>query len=180
MVSGMTTPTTGGGQRLGGPAGGGIPLRLLTAWALLLLAGAIIFFGFLAWIFPPSPTDFPDRFGLGDFTNLIVLAAPLLAVLIATKLGQVLGSARLIGFVALIEYVVALVLGTLAFLIGLAGRFEGLDDEGVYAFGGVLQALGGIIEALLLLALLALAALWTYRIYTGIGGTLPRLNVHAD
>jgi hypothetical protein len=176
----MTTPTPAGNRRLGGPASGGIPLRPLTAWALLALAGTIIFFGFLAWIFPPSPTDFPDRFGVGDFTNLIVLAAPVLAVLIATKIGPALGSARLIGFIALIEYAVALVLGTLAFLVGLAGRFEGLDDDGVYAFGGVLQALGGILETLLLLALLALAALWTYRIYTGIGGTLPRLNVHAD
>jgi hypothetical protein len=158
----------------------GIPVRLLTAWALLALAGTIIFFGFLAWIFPPSPTDFPDRFEVDPFTNLIVLVAPLLAVLVATKLGPVLGSARLVGSIALIEYAVALVLGTLAFLVGLAGRFEGLEDEGIHAFGGVLQALGGVVETLLLLALLALAALWTYRIYTGIGGTLPRLNVQAD
>jgi hypothetical protein len=158
----------------------GIPLRPLTGWALLALAGTIIFFGFLAWVFPPSPTDFPDRFGVDDFTNLIVLGAPLLAVLIATKLGPVLTSARLMGSIALIEYAVALVLGTLAFLIGLAGRFEGLHEDGVYAFGGVLQALGGVLETLLLLALLALAALWAYRIYTGIGGRLPRLNVQAD
>jgi hypothetical protein len=169
----MTTPRSAG-------TGGGIPLRPLTAWALLALAGTIIFFGFLAWIFPPSPTDFPDRFGVDTFTNLIVLAAPLLAVLVATQLGPVLGYARLVGSIALVEYAVTLVLGTLAFLVGLAGRFEGLNDEGIYAFGGVLQAIGGILVTLLLLALLALAALWTYRIYTGIGGTLPRLNVRAD
>jgi hypothetical protein len=176
----MTTPTPAGDPRLGGSRGGGIPLRSLTAWALIALAGTIIFFGFLAWIFPPSPTDFPDRFGVDDFTNLLVIGGPLLAVLIATRLGPVLGSARLIGSLALIEYVVALVLGVLAFLVGLAGRFEGLHEEGVYAFGGVLQALGGVLETVLLLALLALAALWTYRIYTGIGGTLPRLNVQTD
>jgi hypothetical protein len=166
----MTTPTPRAG----------ILLRPLTAWALVALAGTIIFFGFLAWIFPPSPTDFPDRFGLDGFTSIIVLAAPLLAVLVATKLGPVLAHARLVGSVALIEYAVALLLGTLAFLITLAGRFEGLHDEGFYAFGGVVQALGGILETLLLLALLALAALWTYRIYTGIGGRLPRLNIQAD
>lgn len=177
----MTTPPApAGDRRPGGPSGGGIPLRPLTAWALLALAGTIIFFGFLAWIFPPSPTDFPDRFGVDDFTSLVVIAAPLLAVLVATRLGTVLPAARLIGSIALIEYAVALVLGTLAFLVGLAGRFEGLNDEGIYAFGGVLQALGGVIETLLLLALLAFAALWTYRLYTGAGGTLPRLNVQTD
>jgi hypothetical protein len=158
----------------------GIPLRPLTAGALLALAGTIILFGFLDWIFPPSPRDFPDRFGLGPFTNLIVLAAPLLAMLIATKIGPVLAHARLLGSIALIEYVVALVLGTLAFLITLASRFEGLHDEGIYAFGGVVRGLGGIIESLLVLSLLTLAALWTYRIYTGIGGRMPQLNVRAD
>jgi hypothetical protein len=166
----MTTPSPGGG----------IPLRPLTAWTLLALAGTIIVFGFLDWIFPVGPRDFPDRFGVGAFTELVVLAAPLLAVLIATKIGPMLAHAKLVGAVALIEYAVALLLGALAFLITLAGRFEGLDEDGLYAFGGVLQAVGGIIETLLLLALLALAALWTYRIYTGIGGTLPRLNVQAE
>lgn len=166
----MTTP----------PPGGGIPLRPLTAWTLLALAGTIIVFGFLDWIFPVGPRDFPDRFGVGAFIELIVLAAPLLAVLIATKVGSVLGHAKLVGAVALIEYAVALLLGTLAFLITLAGRFEGLHEDGYYAFGGALQAVGDIIVTLLMLALLALAALWTYRIYTGIGGTLPRLNVQAE
>ena len=166
----MTTPHTGGG----------IPLRPLTSWTLLALAGTIIVFGFLDWIFPVGPRDFPDRFGVGAFIELIVLAAPLLAVLVATKVGPVLRQARLVGAVALIEYAVALLLGTLAFLITLAGRFEGLDEDGLYAFGGALQAVGDILETLLLLTLLALAALWTYRTYTGIGGTLPRLNVQAE
>jgi hypothetical protein len=166
----MTTPLR---------ASGGVPVRLLTAWALLALAGTIIFFGFLTWIFPPSRTDFLDRFGVDSFTNLIVLAAPVLAVLIATKVGPALSQARLIGLVALIEYAVALLLGTLAFLITLASQFEGLG-EGIYAFGGVLRAIGDILVTLLLLALLALAALWTYRIFTGAGGTLPRLTVDTD
>jgi hypothetical protein len=166
----MTTP----------PPGGGIAVRPLTAWTLLALAGAIICFGFLSWIFPTGPRDFPDRFGVDAFTDLVVIAAPLLAVLIVAKVGPVLAQARLVGAVALIEYAVALLLGTLAFLITLAGRFDGLDDDGLYAFGGALQAVGGIIVALLKLALLALAGLWTYRAYVGIGGTLPRLNVQAE
>lgn len=166
----MTTP----------PPGGGIALRPLTAWALLALAATLILFGFLDWIFPVGPRDFPDRFGVGAFTELAVLAAPLLAMLVAAKLGPVLGQARLIGQVALIEYAVAVLLGTLAFLITLAGRFNNLHEDGFYAFGGVLQALGDIIEVLLRLALLALAGLWTYRLYTGIGGTLPRINIQAE
>lgn len=166
----MTTPLPGGG----------IPLRPLTAWALLTLAGTIIVFGFLDWIFPVGPRDFPDRFGVGAFTELVVLVAPLLAMLIASKVGPVLAQAKLVGSVALIEYAVALLLGTLAFLITLAGRFDGLHEDGFYAFGGALQAVAGILETLLLLALLALAALWTYRIYTGIGGRMPQLNVQAE
>jgi hypothetical protein len=166
----MTTPR---------PPANGVPVRLLTAWALLALAGTIILFGFLAWIFPPSRTDFLDRFGLDSFTNLIVLGAPVLAVLIATKLGPVLRQARLIGLLALIEYAAALLFGALAFLITLASRFEGLDS-GIYAFGGVLQGIGGILVDLLKLSLLAFAALWTYRIFTGVGGTLPRLTVDTD
>jgi hypothetical protein len=166
----MTTPR---------PPAGGVPVRLLTAWALVALAGTIILFGFLAWIFPPSRTDFLDRFGVDSFTNLIVLGAPVLAVLIATKVGPALPRARLIGLLALIEYAVALLLGALAFLITLASQFEGLDS-GIYAFGGVLQAIGNILVDLLELSLLALAALWTYRIFTVIGGTLPRLTVDTD
>jgi hypothetical protein len=166
----MTTP----------PSTGGIAVRPLTAWTLLALAGTIILFGFLDWIFPVGPRDFPDRFGVGAFTELAVLVAPVLALLIATKVGPVLAHAKLIGAVALIEYAVALLLGVLAFLITLAGRFEGLHEDGLYAFGGALQAVGGIIQTLLLLALLALAGLWTFRIYSGIGGTLPQLNVQAE
>lgn len=166
----MTTPLSGSG----------IPVRPLTCWALLALAGTIIFFGFLDWIFPTGPRDFPDRFGVGAFTELVVLVAPVLAMLIATKVGPVLAQAKLVGSVALIEYAVALLLGGLAFLITLASRFDGLHDDGLYAFGGALQVVGGILQTLLLLGLLALAALWTFRIYTSIGGTMPRLNVQAE
>jgi hypothetical protein len=174
----MTVPHPAGGPRPGVP-GGGLPLRSLTAWALLALAAAVIFFGFLTWIFPASRTDFLDRFEVGSFTNLTVLVAPLLAVLVATRTGPVLPEAKLLGLVALIEYGIALVLGGLAFLITLASHFQGLD-EGVYALGGVLQGLGAILMTLLRLALLVLAALWTYQLFTRIGGSLPRLHVQAD
>jgi hypothetical protein len=110
------------------------------------------------------------------FTHLGVLVAPLLAVLIATRLGPVLPAARLIGMIAVIEYAAALGLGVLAFLLTIATRFDGLDS-GIYAFGGVLQELGGIVIDLLWLSLLALAGLWTYQLFTSLGGKLPRFNV---
>lgn len=161
-------------------AAGGIPLRLLTAWALLALVAAILAFAFLGWIFPAHRNSgVLDRFDVDTFTQLLVLVAPLLAVLVATRLGPPLRHARLMGLIALIEYAVALVLGLLAFLLTLVTRFDGLDS-GIYAFGGVLHALGGIVIDLLLLALLALAGLWTYQLFTGLGGRLPRLDVRTS
>ena len=55
-------------------------------------------------------------------------------------------------------------------------RFEGFE-EGIYAFGGVLQALGSLILGLLYLALLALAGLYVLQVYTGLGGRLA-INVN--
>lgn len=162
-----------------GPAGTDIPLRPLTAWALLALAGVGILFGFLAWIFPASRTDFFGRFSVDSFTGTTMLVAPLLAVLVAAKLGPVLAQARLLALVALAEYAAALALGALAFLITFASRFDDLEG-GIYAFGGVVQHLGDIVATLLRLALLALAMLWTYQIFAGLGGQLPRLNVQSD
>lgn len=177
----MTTPSSPASPS-GPPAGSppaSLPLRLLTAWALLALAGVIIFFSFLTWIFPSSEVDLLGRFRVEGFTGLTVLVAPLLALLVAVRVGPVLPEARLVGLVALIEYAAALLLGTLAFLITLAGQFDDLG-QGIYAFGGVLQAVGDILGTLLRLALLALAALWTYQLFTRIGGTLPQVNVHSE
>ena len=174
----MTTPPPAGSPAGPGPgpSGTGIEVRPLTAWALLALAAAVIFFSFLTWIFPPSPGDFLGRFNAGSFTNLTVLVAPLLAVLVAARLGPPLPQARTMGLIAVAEYAAALLLGALAFLITIATRFDGLSN-GIYAFGGVLQALGHILVDLLLLALLLLAGLWTYQIFTSLGGRFPRVNV---
>jgi len=168
----MSHPTDPAGS---GPApDAGLPLRLLTAGALVALAGLVIVFGFLEWIFPPFRRDFLDRFDPDPFVSVIVLVAPLLAVLVAARLGRPLRLARLIGQVALVEYAAALVLGALGFLLTLVGRFDDLGS-GIYAFGSVLQRLGDLLITLLLLGLLALAGLWTYRIAGSLGGRLPRL-----
>jgi hypothetical protein len=190
----MTTPPPAPGQP-SGPTGNdrptyvpqagppmpsyGVPVRPLTAWALLLLAGAILAFEFLSWIFPPFSGDFLDRFSLDRFTALQVMVAPLLAMLLATRVGPALPAARLMGMVAVTEYAAAVVLGTLVFLITIATRFDHLGD-GIYAFGGLLAGLGGLAIDGLLLGLLALAGLWTYQIYLRLGGTLPKINIHTN
>lgn len=171
----MTTPTP---SRAGGLPDG-IPLRLLTAWALLALAGAMVAFGFLGWIVPPSRTDFFGRFSVDTFTSVTVLVAPLLAVLVAVKVGPALAQAKLISLGALGVYAAAIVFGALAFLITLVSRFDTLEN-GIYIIGGIVQQLGSILITLLQLALLVLALLWTYQIFSGLGGRLPRLNVRAD
>lgn len=167
----MTNPSSNPGV--------GIPLRSLTAWALLALAGATIFFAFLIWVFPPSRTDLLDRFRVDSFTGTTALVAPLLAVLVAGRLGAPLPQARLVGLVAVIEYAVALLLGSLAFLTTIASQFDDLD-RGVYAFGGVLQGIGDLVIPLLRLCLLALAGLWSYQIFADLGGRLPRIRVQPD
>lgn len=161
------------------PPAYGVSVRPLAAWALLLLAGATIGFEFLSWIFPPHDGDFLDRFTIDVFTALPVVVAPLLAMLLATRMGPVLPAAKLMGTLAVIEYAAALVLGALVYLITIATRFDHLGD-GIYAFGGVLAGLGGLAIDGLWLGLLALAALWTYQIYLRLGGTLPKINIQTS
>lgn len=174
----MTIPTPA--SPAGSSPSSGIAVRPLAAWALLALAATIVAFGFLSWIFPEFQTDFVNRFRVGTFTDLRVLVAPLLAVLLATRTGATLPQARLMSLVALAEYAAALLFGTLALLLGLAGRFDVGDRGGFYAFGGVVAGLGGLIVDLLLLALLALAGLYTLQAFTRLGGRLPTIDVRTD
>ena len=67
------------------PAGSGagapeIPVRLLAAWALLALAGTLIAFTVISWVFPPFRTDFVGRVDTPQLTSITVMAAPLLAL----------------------------------------------------------------------------------------------------
>lgn len=177
----MTTPTPAGNQPSGHAAGKALPVRFLTAWALLALAATIVAFAFLRLILPPFPHSFVDRFNVTSFVNITVLVAPLLALLVATKVGPVLRGARLMSTVALATYGAALLFGVLSFLVGIADEFSDAGGRGaVYTFGYVLQGIGDVIADLLLLALGALAALWTYNIFTSQGGTLPAVNVQTD
>lgn len=178
----MTTPTPSGGSHsaAGNPAATGIPVRVLTAWALLALPAAVVLFAFLRWIFPEAAFSFVNRFSVTDFANHTVLVAPLLAMLVASKLGPPLSRAKLMGMVALATYAAALLFGLVAFLVTIAEKFDVAGRGAYYGFGGVLQGLGGIVVELLLLALLGLAALWTYKLYSDLGGRLPAVSVKTD
>lgn len=164
------------------PAGSGagrpeIPVRQLAAWALLALAATLIIFTVISWIFPPFRTDFVGRVDTPQLTSITVMAAPLLAVLIATKAGPVLPRARLMCQVAMAAYAVAFVFGALSLLLTIAARFDVGGRGAFYAFGGIIAAFGDIIIDLLQLALIALAALWVYRIFQSLGGRLPTFSV---
>lgn len=173
----MAIPPADGGRGPGQSAG--IPLRSLTAWALLAFAGVVILLGLLAWILPPSEMDLIAQLSAGQFTSTPVLVAPLLAALVAGRLGAPIRSAQLVGMLALVEYAVALLLGIPAFLVSIAGQYDGLG-EGIQAVGAALQRVGGQLTTLLRLGLLALAGLWVYRIFTSLGGRLPQVNLRLD
>jgi hypothetical protein len=174
----MTTPTPSASE--GAPASAGLPVRTLTAWTLLALAAAVVLFAFLRWIFPDVPRGFVNRFSVTTFANHTILVAPLLAMLIATKLGPALRGVKLMGLLAMATYGAALLFGGLSFLFTIVDKFTGVGGRGaIYGFGAIIQGLGSILVELLLLALLALAALWTYKLHTDASGGKPIVNVRA-
>lgn len=170
-------PTPPGATPSGPKPAPEIPVRLLAAWALLALAGTLIVFSIVSWVFPPFRTDFVGRVDTPQLTSITVMAAPLLAVLIATKAGPTLPQARLMSLVGMLEYVVALVFGALSFLLTIAARFDVGGRGALYAFGGIIAGFGDIIVDLLSLSLLALAGLWVYQVFQNLGGRLPSVNV---
>ena len=162
------------------PASTGIPLRTLTAWALVGVAALIVLFAFLRWVFPTQEGLGTSRFNVFDFANLTVIAAPLLGILVASKLGPALKNAKLLVTIALSTYAAAAVFGLVSFFVGLADHFDPDGREGIYAFGFILQGLGGILDELLFLALVLLAGLWTIKIAGSLGTKLPSVNINPE
>ena len=158
----------------------GIPLRTLTAWALVGVAALIVLFAFLRWVFPTQEGLGTARFNVFDFANLTVIVAPLVGILVATKLGPALANTRLLVTIALSTYAAAAVFGLVAFFVGLADHFDTDGREGVYAFGFILQGLGGILDELLFLAIVLLAGLWTVKIAGSHGTKLPSVNINSE
>lgn len=86
------------------------PLKPWFAWALLGYAALEIFFTLLRWM-ESFPGNFSAAAAGADFTTLITVGFPLLAVILVRS--------RLNVAIALVEYAVILFLGSLAWLIGL-------------------------------------------------------------
>jgi hypothetical protein len=158
----------------------GIPLRTLTAWALLGLAALQVLFEFLEWIFPTAEGLGTARFNVYEFADPWIIVPALLGMLVAFKLGPPLSNARLYSTIALSTFAAAAVFGLVAFFVGLADHFDTAGREGIYAFGFILQSLGGIIDELLWLALVVLAGLWAVKIAGSDTAKLPNVNINTE
>ena len=123
------------------------------------------FFAFLVWLAGAGQSSFVGRSNdaASMFLNLITMAMPILAVLIATKIQPVLPMARTFVTVALVEYAVSLVLGIITFLIGIGN---------LYQFNNGVEGTRELILTLAAIVLIAIAGYITYGIFTEMGGRI--------
>jgi hypothetical protein len=142
--------------------------RALAAWALVGYAALHLFFAFFDWLLPGDGT-FTGRSANAGFTNLFVMAMPVVAVLLAVHVAPVLSHAKLITTVALLEYVVSLVFGVFALLIGVGAVVDGPINSSNDAF----DALAYFVMGAAALALIAVAGWVTYQAFVRLGGSLP-------
>lgn len=158
----------------------GIPLRTLTAWALVAVAALQVVFEFFEWIFPTREGEGTARFNVYEFADPWIIVPALLGLIVAYKLGPALSNARLLSTIAVSALGAAALFGIVAFFVGLADHFDTGGREGVYAFGFVLQSLGGILNELLWLGLVVLAGLWAVKIAGSDAAKLPNVNIDAE
>ncbi|MET8119093.1 hypothetical protein [Micromonospora sp. NPDC005189] len=134
------------------------PLRELAALALLGANAVFLFVGLLRLIAPNDYNSFTDRAGSAfyAFIGVEAVALPLLAVLLATHISPVLPKAKLITQVALGEYAVSALFGTLTMLIWTVGRLAEAE---------VLDALLGVLTRFAWMVIFAVAAWVVYSIW---------------
>jgi hypothetical protein len=156
----MTTPSTARGWTEAP--------RLVAGWALVGYAGAHLAFAFLDWLLPGDGA-IAERSAGASFTNLVVLAMPVVAVLLATQVQPTLPRAKTIVTVALIEYAAIVLFGLVAWLIGVGAVADGPYGNANRAF----DVLGYFVLGAGRLVLAGVAGLVTYRAFTHLGGTLP-------
>ncbi|WP_433117996.1 hypothetical protein [Micromonospora sp. CA-246542] len=134
------------------------PLRELGALALLGANAVFLFVGLLRLLIPADYTDFTGRAGSSffSFVGVEAVVLPLLAVLLATHVAPVLPKAKLITQVALGEYAVSALFGTLTMLIWTVGRL---------AEGELLDALLGVLTRFAWLVIFAVAAWVVFTIW---------------
>ncbi|NUT36984.1 MAG: hypothetical protein HOV79_28340 [Hamadaea sp.] len=160
----MTTPSS--------PESAVKGLRPLFAWALLGYVALHLVFEFFSWLVPSRHDSFTMRSYYADFVGLYTIALPLLALLIAVQITPVLGASKIMAAIALAEYAFALFFGVVTFLIGLGYAFTFAETSAATAFGGLRHLVMSVAE----LALLALAAYASLRVFTSLGGKLPDLT----
>ncbi|GAA4450790.1 hypothetical protein [Phytohabitans houttuyneae] len=137
------------------------PLRELAALVLLGATGVLLFVAILNLI----PTgDFETFTGnaagsFDGFVNLATIGLPFLAVLLANHVQPVLGRAKVITLVALIEYAVA---GFFGVVFGLFIGVVKIADDSVF------NALKAFLGRIAVLAVLAIAAYALVRIARGL------------
>ena len=142
--------------------------RALAAWALVGYAALHLFFAFFDWLLPDGGS-FTGRSANAGFTNLFVMAMPVVAVLLAVHVAPVLSHAKLIAAVALVEYAASLVFGVFALLIGVGAVVDGRINNSNHAF----DALAYFVMGAAALALIAVAGWVTYQAFVRLGGSLP-------
>ncbi|WP_328367150.1 hypothetical protein OHQ88_21885 [Micromonospora zamorensis] len=134
------------------------PLRELAALALLGANAVFLFVGLLRLIAPNDYSSFTDRAGSAfyAFIGVEAVVLPLLAVLLATHVSPVLPKAKLITQVALAEYAVSALFGTLTMLIWTVGRLAETE---------VLDALLGVLTRFAWMVIFAVAAWVVYTVW---------------
>ncbi|WP_433552794.1 hypothetical protein ACQP08_05000 [Micromonospora zamorensis] len=134
------------------------PLRELAALALLGANAVFLFVGLLRLITPNDYSSFTDRAGSAfyAFIGVEAVVLPLLAVLLATHVSPVLPKAKLITQVALAEYAVSALFGTLTMLIWTVGRLAEAE---------VLDALLGVLTRFAWMVIFAVAAWVVYSVW---------------
>jgi hypothetical protein len=141
--------------------------RMLAAWALVGYTALHLFFTFLLWVVPGGTISGRSLGAHEGFTSLTIMAFPVVAAVLAAYVTPAIAGARLVALAALAEYVVALLLGTLTFLIGLGDEFSGLNhaSEAIGAFAYLVLGIANLV-------LILVAAYVVLRAFTGLGGSL--------
>jgi hypothetical protein len=162
---GATPDRPAGGSNIGSVGRAISSPRSLAAWALVTYAGLDLFFEFFRWILPEG--TFTARSATAGFHNIVIIAIPVLAVLLAGHVAPAVARTKTIALVALIEYAVALFFGFITLLTGLGGVFDAVRTA-AEGFGALRYLVMGMTE----LVLLAIAAIVALRTYSDHGGRL--------
>jgi hypothetical protein len=135
------------------------PLREPAALALVGANALLLFVAVINLLIPRGEGDeFTRRAGssFGDFVGLTAILLPLLAVLIATHLQPIVGQAKLITQIALVEYAVSALFGAISVLAWLVGAL---------AEGEFRQAFTGLLTQIAFLAVFGVAAFLVFKVW---------------